>query len=159
MVGSQKGGAHKKDPDYGKIRVFAYGTLKRGQPNNIVLRKSGGECLGFDSVSMPSGAFMDLGGFPAIIHPISNSSAASQLVRGEVWYGSQEMLKSCDILEGHPLFYRRTKVWSHLLTRRVWVYSLSEEFIAEGEDFMSEPWWKPSDHEKRFWETMEDMTK
>ena len=146
-----KGGAHKKDPDYGFIRMFVYGTLKTSQPNNIVLRKSGATFLGYDSVTIPSAAFMDLGGFPAIIWPIDNSTQSSQVVRGEIWYGGPEVMKSCDILEGHPLFYQRHKHWSDLMKRRVWVYTLEESWIAEGEDFMDCTSWNSSDREEAFW--------
>lgn len=155
MVKASKGGAHKKDPDYGFIRIFVYGTLKKSQPNNIVLRKSGAHFLGYDSVTIASAAFLDLGGFPAIVWPIDNSQQSSQVVRGEVWYGGPEIMKSCDILEGHPLFYNRRKHWSDLLKRRVWVYTLEESWISESEDFMTELSWKPSEMENKFWDTIQ----
>jgi len=155
MVAATSGGAHKKDPDFGKVRIFVYGTLKMSKPNNIVLRKSGGTCLGYDSVTVPSGALMDMGQFPGLIHPIEGNTESSQIVKGEIWYGEPEILRSCDILEGHPLFYRRRKHWSNILKRRVWVYALNSEWIAEGEDFMSESCWQPTDLEKAFWKEQE----
>jgi gamma-glutamylcyclotransferase (GGCT)/AIG2-like uncharacterized protein YtfP len=148
---TKKGGAHKKDPDYGKIRVFVYGTLKMHKANNLVLRKSGAKFLGYDTITVPAAAFIDLGGFPALIWPIDGATASSQIIRGEIWYGEKEMLTSCDILEGHPLFYERKKHWSDIHRRRVWAYALKEEWISEGEDFLNEPWWQPHKIEQDFW--------
>jgi len=151
MVASKKGGADKKDPDYGKVRIFVYGTLKTQHANNIVLRKSGARFLGYDQIVVPAAAFIDLGGFPALIWPIEGSTASSQTVRGEIWYGEKEMLQSCDILEGHPLFYKRQKHWSDIHRRRVWAYALDENWISEGEDFLTEMSWRPFDIEENFW--------
>ena len=146
-----EGGSHKKDVDYGKIRLFVYGTLKKSKCNNVVLIKSDAKFLGYDTITVPNAAFMDLGGFPALVYPITGANNNSQLIRGEVWYGGQEMMKSVDILEGHPLFYRRHKHWTDRLARRVWTYSVGEDWIAEGEDFINNSWWKPEDAEKEFW--------
>jgi len=146
------GGAHKKDPDFGCIRLFVYGTLKRNKCNNRIIRAAGGQFLGYDTMTIPNGAFMDLGGFPAVVYPIEGENNKSQLVRGEVWYGGKEMMKNVDILEGHPLFYRRYKMWTDRLHRRVWVYCLSSDWIQEGEDFLAKPWWKPEEGEIKYWE-------
>lgn len=147
------GGAHRKDPDFGMIRLFVYGTLKRGKCNNSLIRHNDGLFLDYDTVTLDSGAFMDLGGFPAAIYPVEGGDAnKSQVIRGEIWYGGKDMMKSVDILEGHPLFYRRYKMWTDRLRRRVWIYCLNDSWIQEGEDFLAKPWWKPEDGEREFWE-------
>ena len=148
----KSGGAHKKDPDYGSIRLFVYGTLKRNKCNNSLIRNADGKFLCYDTVTLDHAAFMDLGGFPAAVHPIEGQDK-SQVIRGEVWYGGKDMMKSVDILEGHPLFYRRYKKWTDISKRRVWIYCLSENWIQEGEDFLAKPWWKPEDGEKEYWES------
>ena len=141
----------KKEPDFGQVRVFVYGTLKTKNGNNFLLRESGAKFLGFDALHLPQATFIDLGGFPAIVQPLGGTGEERQVIRGEVWYGSSEILKNLDILEGHPHFFRRSKQWSVIHNRRVWVYALPEDWIAEGEDFMDESTWKPSDEETAFW--------
>ena len=156
MVGKTADGTVKKDPDYGKVRVLVYGTLKSHHYNNLVLKESGAKFLARDSVTVSNAAFIDLGGFPALVRPVTGSNKDTQTVRGEIWYGEPHMLQSCDILEGHPLFYRRSKQFSDILHRRVWVYELDEKWIAEGDDFISEHYWKPSEEEVAWWKGLKN---
>lgn len=86
------------------MKVFVYGTLKRGFGNNAYylapdedgVAKS--EFLGEDSID---GMVMrSLGGFPGV-------SRGEGTVHGEVYEVGAEVLRSLDRLEGHPHFYIR----------------------------------------------------
>lgn len=144
-------------PDFGCVRIFVYGTLKKRGPNNIVLTSSGGALLGYDQIEIPGAAFMDLDAFPAMIYPITGSNQTTQIIRGEIWYGPPTILQSCDILEGHPLFFHRYKHWSVIHKRRVWAYSLPENWISEGQDFLSDTIWDPDDIELKFWKKYDSI--
>ena len=117
----------------------------------MVLAQSGAKFIGYDYIDVQGGVFMDLGAFPALVWPIEGSQNDSQIIQGEVWYGPSEALKSCDILEGHPLFFSRSKHWTKIHRKRAWVYSLPETWIAEGTDFLNGEAWKPDEIEEQFW--------
>ena len=140
----------KGQPDYGNIRVFVYGTLKTKNGNNALLREAGARFLGYDYVEVPRAKFLDLGFFPGVIQPIQDGDTA--IVRGEIWYGPQEILTNLDIMEGHPNFFRREKVWSKIHERRCWMYSLPERHLDESTDEVQQGLWRPSKDEERFWE-------
>lgn len=142
----------KKDPDYGKIRIFVYGTLKRGRANNAVLKQSGAEFLGYDKITV-DGSFVDMGHFPAVImhNEDSDSNPDKTTIFGEVWYGTQDIIKSCDVLEGYPLFFDRQKMWSDIMRKRVWVYTLHEDWFAEVNTFLEPPIWQADKSETVFW--------
>ena len=146
----------KGSPDYGSVRLFVYGTLKKGHSNNIVLKSVGAKFLGYDALILPDHSFVDFGGFPGVIRHSKSSSSSSnfvdQVLLGEVYYGNCEMLKSCDILEGHPSFFKRTKQWTTIHNRRVWVYTLGEDWVGEAMDFMKKLSWNARTEEKEFWQ-------
>ncbi len=152
---SKKVETEEKAQDYGAIRLFVYGTLKKHHGNHGLLVRAKARFIGYDKIIVPKAAFMDLGNFPALITDIVDTKE-SQTICGELWYGSPEMLKSVDILEGHPNFYRRQKVWTEIHRKRAWVYGLPEGYIAHGEDFLEETMWRPTDDEKAFWEGQDD---
>jgi gamma-glutamylcyclotransferase (GGCT)/AIG2-like uncharacterized protein YtfP len=148
----------KRAPDKSQVRVFVYGTLKEKRGNNHLLRCAGAKLLGYDYVVLKNGAFIDLGGFPAAIRSIDHSEGV-QKVCGEIWYGNQEMMHSLDILEGHPRFFRRDKYRTELRQRKVWMYTLPEKWIAEGEDFLDPGLWRPKPKELTYWRRMNSMKK
>jgi len=85
--------------------LFVYGTLKRGFPNHSVL---GDNAKFIDhATASPEFSMISMGGFPGMFR-----EEAGQLgpVIGELWSVDDEGLQSCDTLEGHPRFYRRTKI-------------------------------------------------
>jgi gamma-glutamylcyclotransferase (GGCT)/AIG2-like uncharacterized protein YtfP len=133
--------------DEGKVRVFVYGTLKEGHPNNLVLRNSGAKLLAFETITGPF-IMHDLGGIPAVIH---DDSGEQNTIKGMVYYGDEEMLAACDMLEGHPNFYKREKVWSDLLKRRVWVYTMQEAWEGNAQDICEDGLWAPTEKETAFW--------
>jgi gamma-glutamylcyclotransferase (GGCT)/AIG2-like uncharacterized protein YtfP len=83
------------------MKVFVYGTLKRGYGNNRACL-DGARFIGEATSASPFG--MRAAGFPVIWpdrfgHP----------VRGEVFEIGDEHRQACDQLEGHPNFYRRMR--------------------------------------------------
>jgi gamma-glutamylcyclotransferase (GGCT)/AIG2-like uncharacterized protein YtfP len=80
------------------IKVFCYGTLKRGHGNNRFLKES--EFVG-EAISTESNYFMVGRAIPFLYE------GGCQFVSGEVWSVSEEVLKRLDQLEGHPRMYRR----------------------------------------------------
>jgi gamma-glutamylcyclotransferase (GGCT)/AIG2-like uncharacterized protein YtfP len=86
-------------------KVFVYGTLKTGQPNNYILKERGAKCLGvFATVDRL--VMVDLGAYPACYRDAEKGGA----VVGEVWECDDEILADLDHLEGHPTFYRRETI-------------------------------------------------
>ena len=87
--------------DESKIRVFAYGTLQRGEYNHRIIR--GATYVG-EARTAPHFTLYDLGPFPALV------AAGSTAVLGEVYELDTETLDRLDQLEGTPRFYRRVTV-------------------------------------------------
>lgn len=81
------------------MKVFVYGTLKKGFGNHVLLSES--QCLGPDSLKNYS--MFSLGYFPAI-------RKGEGTVYGEVYEVTPEQLQRLDRLEGHPTFYERIPV-------------------------------------------------
>src|SRR5688572_19432950 len=87
--------------DESKVRVFAYGTLQRGEYNHRVIR--GAKYLG-EARTAPRFTLYDLGPFPALV------AGGSTAVLGEVYEVDTEMLRDLDRLEGTPRLYQRIAV-------------------------------------------------
>lgn len=134
---------------HGKVRVFVYGTLKEGQCNNSVLRNSGAELYGYDTIT---GNFVlhDMGGLPALMDA-DLAIGDQQTIYGQVWFGDTEMLAACDMLEGHPDFYMRRKLWSDRYKQRVWVYFMPHTWDKHAMDVLTDGIWKASDKEVNYW--------
>jgi gamma-glutamylcyclotransferase (GGCT)/AIG2-like uncharacterized protein YtfP len=133
----------------GKVRVFVYGSLKRGHPNNVVLKScTGAQCIGVDYIE---GKFdlLDFGPFPALAW--DDDVKGDNKVYGEVWAGDEEMLAACDLLEGHPTFYKRQKVWTKLNEVRAWVYVINNDWRDEADDIVTSGLWHPTDNELKVW--------
>ncbi len=86
---------------------MVYGTLKSGHGNNRLLKtaKFIGQCLTVDKFVL-----MDFGGFPGLF-PQTKGFEPTQ-VQGELWEmdDGDGTLDRLDALEGHPNWYRRTKI-------------------------------------------------
>lgn len=83
------------------LRVFVYGTLRRGETNHHLLTQSRFLCV---AKTEPLFSLFDLGGFPAMC------SGGCTGVVGEVFEVSQEVIETLDELEGHPDWYTRTTI-------------------------------------------------
>ena len=100
--------------------VFVYGTLKAGRTNHGALE--GAEYIGRATIEGPY-AFVDLGWYPAVI-PVNGRE--NRQVGGELWRVNDDILRTLDMIEGHPTYYKRSKVDTSY-GRKAWVYFLSED--------------------------------
>ena len=96
-------------------KLFVYGTLKRGY-SNFGAHLERAKFIGEDS--QMEGVLFALSGFPGL-----NLTEPRTKIHGEIFEVSGDQLSSCDRLEGHPGFYRRSLVYlkPHGL---VWTYIL-----------------------------------
>lgn len=81
--------------------LFLYGTLKKGRGNHYYVRDS--EYIGDAFTDNNYALFVS--GLPYMV-----KRAGSKGVKGEVYDVDAVTLKYIDQLEGHPDFYRRTKI-------------------------------------------------
>ena len=108
----------------GKIRVFVYGSLKKGHPLHDLIKRGKSEYVGrrmiHDRLAMTS-----MGAFPALI----DHEKETRHVYGEVYVVDHETLAALDMAEGHPDFYKRRKLWTvpkgNEKALRVWTYILT----------------------------------
>lgn len=82
-------------------RVFVYGTLLAGEPNHRVLT---GARLVAKARTEAAFELRDLGPFPGLVR------GGAHAVVGEVYEVDEATLAALDRLEGHPRFYRRTRI-------------------------------------------------
>lgn len=90
--------------------IFVYGSLKRGFGNHHVIESFGEEHftpMGVFETASDQFVMRSLGGFP-VIYPDSTREAGT--ITGELYEVSSKILIDMDILEGHPFFYKRTKI-------------------------------------------------
>lgn len=98
------------------MKMFVYGTLKRGYANNRYME--GCEFIG-EATSLDANYSMHGGGVPFLSEP------GDKKVKGELWEVTAKAREKIDRLEGHPHAYRREKRQfvlenGHLVT--AWVY-------------------------------------
>lgn len=82
-------------------RVFVYGTLLAGEPNHRLLV---GARLVAAARTKPVFELRDLGGFPGLVR------GGAHAVANEVYEVDEPTLAALDRLEGHPRFYRRSRI-------------------------------------------------
>lgn len=80
-------------------RIFVYGTLRKGEGNNGLLK--GSTYLGM-GVTLPEYEMYNLGHFPGVV-----DGGLTSIV-GEVYEVDEETLRRLDRLESHPALYTRT---------------------------------------------------
>jgi gamma-glutamylaminecyclotransferase len=81
--------------------AFVYGTLRKEGSRGHVLKTS--KFLG-QRKTKPEFFLFDLGSFPAMV------KGGKTEVIGELYDISPDVLSQLDMIEGHPGFYRRTKI-------------------------------------------------
>lgn len=123
-------------------KVFVYGTLKREFGNNCAIED--GEFLGLATITGPYG-FVNLGWYPAVAK-LPDDGPVRQ-IGGEVWEIESNLLDQCDMIEGHPSYYRREKVETTL--GKAWVYMLPAQY-ADAE-LVETLFWRQSQEENE-WE-------
>lgn len=138
----------KRVSDAGKVRVLVYGTLKEGHTNGTLMKKIRADFLGYDFVKGPF-KMLDLGPFPALF----DAEGADNSIRGEIYAMEEEGLAHLDFYEGHPHFFRRRKLWSERLKKRVWVYfqTIDELDNERAGHPCKDGMWQPMDGELDFW--------
>jgi len=127
----------------GRVRVFVYGTLKRGQSNHGLLIND--KYIGADSITM-KGRMVDLGAFPGVIRNQRDEAT----IRGEVYEVDDDTLNGLDYLEGHPTFYRRDKYKTDTGIR-CWMYTLPDAESYDRCPSQEDALWSPTDDEREFW--------
>lgn len=134
--------------DKGKIRVLVYGTLKQGHSNHALLERANAEFLGYDSVTGHYSLY-DLGAIPAVM---DNTVEQPRTIRGELYAIEPEGLAALDLLEGHPNFYQRRKLWTNIHKKRAWMYFLTApDFIGPDTEAKPLGLWHGSPEENKFW--------
>lgn len=86
-----------------RFRVFVYGSLKKGLGLHHALEKQ--TFIGEDTLT--GYHMMSLHSYPAIY---ATGHIEDNIVHGEVYEVDQKCLAHLDYVEGHPNFYKRTKV-------------------------------------------------
>jgi gamma-glutamylcyclotransferase (GGCT)/AIG2-like uncharacterized protein YtfP len=131
--------------DKGFSRVLVYGTLKQEGTNHPLLQRVRADFLGYDSITAPH-VMYDLGPFPCIA-----DSKIRNTIRGEVYGMDEEGLAALDLLEGHPNFYQRTRLWTDKESK-VWVYYLNSEDLHRAAPMVEDGLWQPSEDEQAYWD-------
>lgn len=124
------------------IRVFVYGTLKKGHGNHYLLEDAEylGRCIVRGKFRMISLTY-----YPGVVR---KPDAEPAPILGEVYRVTEEELAALDMLEGHPNFYRREKVDTPF--KKAWMYFLPEEYKEM--QTMPQGIWHPDDAEVGFYE-------
>lgn len=81
------------------MKVFVYGTLKKGYRNNVWLTYNGAKYIKQDSIK---GTMYSLGSFPVV------DIKGNGKVVGEVYEIDKECERSLDLLENYPSLYDKT---------------------------------------------------
>ena len=105
------------------MKLFVYGTLKRGFGNNRCLKSA--RFIGA-AISTAACYRMHDAGFPILV-----DDPLGARVRGELYEVDRATLTACDHLEQHPYWYRRRKrrfVADDGTTYKAWVYIMPEKF-------------------------------
>jgi gamma-glutamylcyclotransferase (GGCT)/AIG2-like uncharacterized protein YtfP len=84
-----------------RTRIFVYGTLLAGEPNHRLLATA---TLVGEARTEPAFELRDLGAFPGLVR------GGAHAVLGEVYEVDAATLAALDRLEGHPRFFRRTRI-------------------------------------------------
>ena len=85
------------------IFLFTYGTLMRGYHNHH--RLHGSPFLG-RAVTAAAYGLYDCGAYPGM----AKEKGKGSFIKGEVYQISEDTLADCDVLEGHPHYYKREEI-------------------------------------------------
>ena len=115
------------------MKVFVYGSLKRGFYNHEVLTEQRAKFIGETSIESGQFAMLDLGSFPALFENVDGPEIFGELF--EV-----ENLDRLDQLEGYPRFYNRREV-SLTCGNRAIVYFLDSDSLFGARGLVSDGRW------------------
>ena len=99
--------------------VFVYGSLLSGLLNSKFLNTA--KLLG-EFTTPPSYKMFDLGMFPCIVR------GGDTPIKGEIYQVDEETFAVLDRLEGHPDFYRRSKINTD--QGKAWVYLYPDDVVG-----------------------------
>ena len=128
-----------------KVRVFVYGTLKRGYTNNRLISNAT-----FIGKAKTVSNWIMIGNHLAFPYVLRRDHENGSQIKGEVYEVDQEGLKKLDLLEGVPSHYTREKVYvqytanNELISENVYIYvkANGKNFeIPKGEEPIEE--WDP----------------
>ena len=128
------------------VRVFVYGTLKRGHPNHGLLADGKAHFLGRCYVEGPF-VLVNLTYYPGVVRAADLAASTANRIYGEVYRIDEEVLASLDILEGNGHYYTRSKVQTPW--KNAWCYFLPESYEKSAE-IINDGVWEPNDEEKEF---------
>jgi len=134
-----------EEKESGGIRVFVYGTLKKGRYNHYLLQ--GATYLG-RTVIHGKFTMCNLTHYPGVVRA-SDSDDSRRPILGEVYLVSEEELAALDLLEGHPAYFRREKILTPW--KNAWMYFLPADYkdeFAPIEDGI----WDEQPEERAFWD-------
>ena len=80
------------------VRLFFYGTLKRGGRNHHLLR---GQRFVGEAETLPRYRLYGTGSYPCLVEDVQNGVA----VRGELWEVDEQLMPVLDALEDAPNLY------------------------------------------------------
>lgn len=133
------------DKAKGKIRVFVYGTLKRGNGLHALIERGNTDFIGRNYIESNL-MLADMGFYPALV-PDTYEPSAKYKVFGEVYAVDDETLAAIDMAEGHPRLYKRHKVWTSDPAMKVWAYVLQDKPGEYAEDWIEDGVWNGTDAE------------
>ena len=82
-------------------KLFVYGTLKKQHSRNNIL---GAASFIREIKTLPNYTMIDLGAFPGIL------DLGTNVIYGELYEVDDSTLEVCDLIEGHPNFYKRIEI-------------------------------------------------
>lgn len=117
--------------------VFVYGTLRRGQSNDILCMHPAPQYLGRARVN---GVMYHLGAYPGVV------LGGTRWVQGEVYEVTEALEHALDVLEGvlptptGEYFKREVPVSWAGQSARCLVYEINPEFLKGREEILSGDW-------------------
>jgi len=87
------------------VKLFVYGTLKRGCCNHGTMR--GAEFVG-EAATEPAYLLVNCGAYPGLVR--AGNGQAGMAIRGELYRVDEELLAALDRFEGVPVEYVRETI-------------------------------------------------
>uniref|UniRef100_A0A0A9VXG6 Gamma-glutamylcyclotransferase family protein n=1 Tax=Lygus hesperus TaxID=30085 RepID=A0A0A9VXG6_LYGHE len=108
------------------IRVFVYGTLKKGEPNHYWLEDSEKGDHKYVGEGLTKSKYPLVVATRYNIPFLLDSPGKGHNIKGEIYEVDRKMLSNLDILEDHPNFYvrRLEEIEFNSTTHQCWTYFL-----------------------------------
>ena len=129
-----------------KIKLFVYGSLRRGLRLNHILTDMGAVFLS-DGMTKDNFHVHDLGFFPGL-----EKNKAGVRVFGEVWLISEDCLLYLDLVEGVPTLYERKVEKIETTdgnTVKCFMYEISHKELRSSSNIVNIQDWKTYYEEKK----------